>query len=240
MATGYYLQDNPNPNAAQYGWPRQRVSGAIGIHTAENNTCFNGPDPGDADVARFISKRTDFGSYHTLVDADSINPLIHPYWSAWADTTNNVHAMSVSAAVAANDWLKMAADRSRQVVINMAQAAANLSRTAVEYGLMDQMTPARKITPAEAIAGTKAGFYGHGETNPSTRYDPGKDFDWDLFLSTYASMIGGSFVPVGNITNTPSTPKEEGFLMALSDAQQKAVYDRIMGGIPAGAARTDK
>ncbi|MFJ7748722.1 hypothetical protein ACIQXM_02055 [Arthrobacter sp. NPDC097144] len=200
MATGYYLQDNPNPNAGQYGWPRNRVSGVVGIHTAENNTCFNGPDPGDADVARFIAGRSDFGSYHVLVDADSVTPLVHPSWAAWADTTNNAHAMSVSAAVAANDWLAMEETRRRQVVINMAAAAAELVQTAVRDGLLDSPTPARRITPAEAIAGSRAGFYGHGETNPSTRYDPGKDFDWNLFLTTYAGYIGGGIATVGDIT----------------------------------------
>ena len=186
MATGYYLQDNPNPNAGQFGWPRSRVSGVVGIHTAENNTCFAGPDPGDADVARFIANRSDFGSYHTLVDSDSITPLVHPSWSAWADTTNNAHAMSVSAAVRANDWLQMEVNRRRQVVINMASAAAELVKTAVREGLLATPTPARRINSSEAVSGSRAGFYGHGETNPGTRYDPGKDFDWDLFLASYA------------------------------------------------------
>lgn len=238
MATGYYVQDHQNPNTpAQYGWPRNRVSGVVGIHTAENNTCFNGPDRGDVDVADFIANRGDFGSYHVLVDADSINPLIHPYWSAWADTTNNAHAMSVSAAVAANDWLKMDVDRRRAVVINMAFGAAQLVQTAVDEGLLAVATPARRITAAEAISGSRAGFYGHGETNPGTRYDPGKDFDWNLFLTTYASAIRGeASVQDGSAQST----KKAGFLMALTDAQQKEVYDRIMGGLPAGAARTDK
>ncbi len=203
MATGYYLQDNPNPYTPQYGWPRSRVSGVVGVHTAENNTCFNGPDTGDVDVAGFISRRTDYGSYHVLVDADSVNPLIHPSWAAWADTTNNAHGMSVSAAVRANDWLAMAPDRRRQVVINLAYGAADLVKTAVRDGLLDSPTPARRITASEAISGSRAGFYGHGETNPGTRYDPGKDFDWNLFLSTYEAAIGGNgIIPVGNITPT--------------------------------------
>lgn len=203
MATGYYLQDNPNPYTPQYGWPRNRVSGVVGVHTAENNTCFNGPDTGDVDVASFISRRTDYGSYHVLVDADSVNPLIHPSWAAWADTTNNAHGMSVSAAVRANDWLAMAPDRRRQVVINLAYGAADLVKTAVRDGLLDSPTPARRITASEAISGSRAGFYGHGDTNPGTRYDPGKDFDWNLFLSTYEAAIGGNgIIPVGNITPT--------------------------------------
>lgn len=192
MATGYYLVDNPNPVTAQYGWPRSRVSGVIGIHTAENNTCFGGPDPGDTDVAGFISRRTDYGSYHTLCDADSRNPLVPPAYAAWADTTNNAHAMSVSAAVRANDWAELGEERSRAVLLQMAYAAAELTWTAVEQGLQSEVTPARRISAAEAISGSRAGFYGHGETNPGTRYDPGAGFDWDTFLDFYQTIIDGN------------------------------------------------
>lgn len=191
MATGYYLHDNPNPVAAQFGWLRTSVSGVIGVHTAENNTCFNGPDPGDRDVAGFISRRTDFGSYHTLVDVDSINQLIHPRWAAWADTTNNAHAMSVSAAVRANDWNALSPERRRAVHVNLGTAAAWLVKDALAAGLLGQAPPAQRITAQQAISGSRMGFYGHGETNPGTRYDPGKDFDWNLFLSSYSAAMGG-------------------------------------------------
>lgn len=200
MATGYYLMDNPNPYTPQWGWERSRVSGVIGIHTAESNTCFNGPDPGDANTANFIRTRTDYGSYHSLTDADSIMQLVHPRQAAWADTTNNAHAMSVSSAIRANDWPHMSAERKRAFVQNMATAAAWLSRDAVNAGLMDNMTPARRITAAEAISGSRAGFYGHGETNPSTRYDPGAGFPWQMFLEMYEAAIGGNgIIPVGSV-----------------------------------------
>ncbi|HEX9230040.1 MAG TPA: hypothetical protein VF885_25860, partial [Arthrobacter sp.] len=70
--------------------------------------------------------------------------------------------------------------------------------------------PARRITPAEAIAGTRAGFYGHGETNPGRRYDPGQNFDWDLFLQTYAAAVSGSaaIAPQGNTTPTKEKESE--------------------------------
>ncbi|WP_341394075.1 hypothetical protein [Arthrobacter sp. G119Y2] len=200
MATGYYLQDNPNPHAAQFGWPRTRVSGVIGVHTAENNTCFNGPDNGDLSVGEFVTGRRDFGSYHSAADVDSWRRWVHPGYSAWADTTNNAHAMSVSATVRANDWLALKEDRRRAVVVNLAEAAADLALVAVRDGLLDRVPPAQRISKAEAIAGTRMGFYGHGETNPGTRYDPGKDFDWTLFLNSYNTFVGGGIVPVGTIT----------------------------------------
>lgn len=36
-----------------------------------------------------------------------------------------------------------------------------------------------------------------------TRYDPGKDFDWDLFLNSFSTFVAGGIVPLGNITARP-------------------------------------
>lgn len=193
----YYLHDNPNPNTPQFGWARSRVSGVIGVHTAENQTDYDGPDPGAEAVAGFISTRTDYGSYHSLADADSRIRLVHPSYAAWADTTNNAHAMSVSGALQAARWRDLTPERAAAVIRNMAYAAAELVQDAIAAGLLASPPPAVRISAAEAVAGTRAGFYGHGETNPGTRYDPGQHFDWDLFLTSYAAAVGG-VVPLGS------------------------------------------
>lgn len=206
---GYYLQDNPNKSFGQFGWPRTKVSGAIGVHTAENNTDFDGADPGAEDVASWLTRRADPGSYHAIADADSRIKLIHPRYAAWADTTNNAHAMSVSGAMQAARWRELSPARAAAITRNMAYAAAELVQDAIDAGLLSAPVPARRITAAEAVAGTRAGFYGHGETNPGRRYDPGQNFDWDLFLQTYASAVGGH-AAAGIITpQSTTTPPEE-------------------------------
>lgn len=196
----YYLQDNPNLNFAQFGWPRTKVSGVIGVHTTESGVVPAGPDGGAENTAAFIQRRTDPGSYHCMGDADSRMKLVHPRYAAWADTTNNAHAMSVSGAMNAARWRDLTPERAAAIVRNMAYAAADLVRDALAAGLLDAPVPARRITAAEAIAGTRPGFYGHGETNPLTRYDPGQNFDWDLFLKTYATAVGGGLAAQGTIT----------------------------------------
>lgn len=202
MATGYFLQDWPN-KLLQYGWPRKRVSGVVGVHTAENNTDFGGPDPGAEDVAGYLLRRDSHGSYHALADADSRIKLVHPSYAAWADTTNNAHALSVSGALQAARWRELTPDRAAAVTRQMAYAAAELVQDALAAGLLDAPVPARRITAAEAVAGSRPGFYGHGETNPATRYDPGQHFNWELFLATYASAVGGGLNYQG------STPEKE-------------------------------
>lgn len=199
MATGYALQDIPNTRQPQFGWPRNRVSGVIGVHTTENITDLEGSDQNAENCLNFLRTRTDHGSYHSLADFDSIIPLVHPGWATWADTTNNTHAMSVSGALQAARWRDLSQARADQIVANMALAAANLSLTAFREGYMDQPTPARRISAADAKSGRIPGFYGHGETNPGTRYDPGAHFNWDLFLEQYAVAVnGGSIITVGN------------------------------------------
>lgn len=194
----YYLQNHPNPNTPQYGWERAKLdspgvhlSGVIGVHTSEAITDFEGIDNNAENNAAFLGRRTDYGSYHTTADADSIVPLVHPRYAAWADTTNNPHAMSVSGCLQAARWLEMTPERRRAVVVNMGVAAARMVLTAVADGYLAAPAPAVRISPSEAINGSRAGFYGHGETNPGTRYDPGAHFDWNLFLSAYAEAVGG-------------------------------------------------
>ncbi len=41
----------------------------------------------------------------------------------------------------------------------------------------------------------------------------------------------------GAPTSPAPQPQKDGFLMALSDSQQQEIYDRVMGGIPAGSAK---
>ena len=213
----YYLEDHPNLSLAQFGWPRTRVSGVIGVHTTESGVYFDGPDPGVENTAAYIGRRTNHGSYHVMGDADSRLKMVRPRYAAWADTTNNAHAMSVAGAMDAARWRDLSPERAAAITRNMGIAAAELVQDAIADGLLDSPPPARRITAAEAIAGTKPGFYGHGETNPGTRYDPGQNFDWDLFLSTYAAAIGGTI-------NYQSTSNQEGFLMALTDKQQEDLH----------------
>lgn len=89
----------------------------------------------------------------------------------------------------------------------------------------------------------------------STGNSSGPHVHWEAFID-YAEGLypAGTFygrvnpldyfktanvVPVANTGGKGSTTlKQEGFLMALTDEQQQNLYNRIMGGIPAGPART--
>ncbi|UXE04763.1 endolysin [Arthrobacter phage Shambre1] len=233
MSTGFYLQDNPNVNWPQYGWerakvgqPGQQLSGVMGVHTTENITDFAGPDYNAEDVAKFISQRDSWGGYHVVSDYDSIVLLVHPKYAAWADTTNNAHALSVSGSLQAARWLEMTPERRRQVVTNMGKAAAQIVLIAVRDGYLAAPIPARRISAAQAIAGTAQGFYGHGETNPGTRYDPGANFDWGLFLASYAAAVGGGALTSQSSTTTADKENDVKAYKRITVAKRTALGNK--------------
>lgn len=205
-----YLIDNP-PVRSQFRSPRrERPSGVVVVHSAENVPDAVAPDLGAEGVARFISARTTPGSYHDLADSDSIIQLVRYGDEAFQDGTgSNPHAYSVSAAVQAAKWPTMPADWTAATVRNMAAAAARYAKwLQANYGIT---IPARRITRAQSDARVP-GFISHAERDPERRTDPGKDFPWDVFLATYADLT------------------EPGrFLMALDDNEQAELLARVRG-----------
>lgn len=113
MTTGFTLLDEPQTcGVAQYRRPRrQAVSGCVDVHTAESVRDDVGPDTGAENVTGFILRRCDHGSYHVLVDRDSVVHLAPDDAETWhvAATAangygNNSHAWGISAACSATDW----------------------------------------------------------------------------------------------------------------------------------------
>jgi murein DD-endopeptidase MepM/ murein hydrolase activator NlpD len=175
---------------AQYGAVRRNgetPSGVVGVHTAENRPDMNGIDTGAEDVAQFILTRSDHGSYHDLVDADSILHMAPYIAEVWGAPAINNHGYHVSAAVKENEWKLIPKARRDNIVKNMAVAVADYAQWLEEnFGIL---IPAKRITAVQA-RNKVPGFVSHHELDPGRRFDPGVDFDWDLFLSTFAKLRG--------------------------------------------------
>lgn len=197
------LELNPQ-KTLQYGAVRRNgatPSGVVGVHTAENDIDLDGVDLGAENVARFILTRSDYGSYHDLVDADSILRLVPYIAEAWGAPAINNHGYHVSAAVRAGLWDTIPKPRRDNIVKNMAIAAVDYAEWLEEhYGII---IPARRLTKAEAEA-LKPGFVAHGDLDPGRRSDPGAKFDWDLFLQTFADLRG---LKVGSDVKQPKPSK---------------------------------
>lgn len=208
-----YLQDNP-PARAQYRAKRRaRPTGCTVVHTAESVLDSVGPDTGAENVAGFIRRRTDAGSYHDLVDSDSNIQLV-PYGAeAYQDGTgSNPWALSISFALSAKDWPKLSVERRDAFLRQGAVAFRRQQAWLRAKGY--PMTPLRRITHAQSEAGV-AGFIAHGERDPARRSDPGAAFPWARFLELCADASAAS--------TTPPT-REDWFNMA-TPADLQAVVD---------------
>jgi hypothetical protein len=183
-----YLDDHP-PARRQFYCPRRdgtQPSGVVVVHDAENATDTVGPDSGAEAVARFIETRDTPGSYHDLVDSDSIIQLVRYECEAFHDATGtNRHSYGVSGAYRHSDWLTLPQARRDGFVLNMASAAARYARW-----LRDRrgiVIPPKRIS-VTAARNRVPGFISHAELDPARRTDPGPHFPWDQFLAHFARL----------------------------------------------------
>lgn len=206
-----YLDDNP-PATQQFRCPRNAsLSGIIGVHTAESHADTDGPDSGAENTAGFIRRRSGYGSYHYLVDSDSIINLVELDCVAYHMATHglNEHTIGISAAVQAHEWETYSDDYVNEVIHNMAVAAARSARHIKKRTGIT--VPAKRISLSQALNG-EPGFLAHGDADPDRRTDPGPRFDWNLFLNLYAALMAGELPDVGGSTMswdedlTPGTP----------------------------------
>lgn len=189
MATGFYLLDNEQPNTQQWGYPRRgaTLSGTCIVHTAECAADIEGPDGAAEGTAHFINGRSDYGSYHTLVDSDSIIEMVPYEYEAWQDSQTNPWAVGISAAVQADLWHAIPADRKDRIYRNLAWAAADFVSYMATKGIT---VPLRRITGQQA-RDRVPGFCAHGDSGID-RHDPGTEFDWALFFKYTAAQLAGN------------------------------------------------
>jgi hypothetical protein len=176
-----YLQLH-KPKRSQYRAPRRsRPTGLTVIHTAESVMDAVGPDTGAEQVAAFIAGRSDPGSYHDLVDADSALQLVPYTAEAYQDGTgSNPYALSISFACRTTDWTRMTPQKRAGFLRMGALAFARQQAWLKANG--HKTTPLRRISRAESAGGV-AGFIPHGDRDPDRRTDPGKHFPWAEFFA---------------------------------------------------------
>lgn len=202
---GYILVDHPNPYTAQGGWPRRggaKLSGTCIMHTSEGNW-----RAGVVGLTRLLQNRVDHGSYHVGVDWDEIAWYYPWEWEAWQDSETNNWAVGISAACKTSDWLTMPEDIVEGFYRNLAVAAADF----VLYmkNVYNVTVPLERIS-GEQARNRKPGFCAHGDSGVA-RSDPGRDFNWERFFRYTKEKLDGKV----------------GFLMALSDEQQRLLYRQV-------------
>jgi len=227
---GVFLEDNP-PARRQFRTARRAtVTGAIVLHTAENNTDTSLPDGGAEAVASFISRRTDApGSYHSIVDADSIVRLGKYEWEMFHEGTGgNRWSLGLSFACQASQWPTLPEAWFTGALRNGAKEAASMARWV--HSTVGVTIPAARIT-AEEYRASGAGFVGHRELDPGRRSDPGSEFPWGEFLAMFAAEMA----PTTPAPTEPPPPAHRQFHQAMSDVDE--LYRAYRGARPSLAER---
>lgn len=181
-----YLQQNRTARS-QFRAPRRaKPTGLVVAHTAENVMDSVGPDTGAENVAAFICRRTDPGSYHDLVDSDSPIHLVDYAHEAFQDGTgSNPYALSLSFALKASDWPRLSSKQRDAFLTQGARAFHRQQAWLAANGY--PLTPLRRVTRAQSSAGM-AGFISHAERDPARRKDPGASFPWARFFAIAADL----------------------------------------------------
>lgn len=182
---GYYLYDNP-PARSQYGRRTEPVR-IIVLHTTQARPDFVGTDNNAEGTAKYISTRSTPGCYHTIVDRDSIvpmaDPAIHQVWGARYGV--NAYAAHVSMSTRAEDFLdndgwQIGGHPRSEYFLACAEICA---RWCVQFGI-----PPVKLDRVTAMNGGR-GITSHAIIDPTRRYDPGFDDEWEPFLEVVRDRI---------------------------------------------------
>lgn len=197
-----YLRTNP-PARAQYRSPRRaRPTGCVVVHTAESALDLIGPDSGAENVAAFIRRRTDPGSYHDLVDSDSAIQLVRYEDEAFQDGTgSNPWALSLSFALRGTDWPRLTTARRDAYLEQGAVAVARQQQWLRAHGY--PTSPLRRIDRPQSERGV-AGYIGHGERDPGRRTDPGTAFPWVRFFQVCTVAVTAPHPAPATAVATPS------------------------------------
>ena len=195
---GFWLVDRP-PAQRQFKDRGKTPKPVIVLHTAESGTHFgDSQDPKAQAVAGFIERRTSYGSYHIIVDKDSIIPLVPYGKKAYGDATgSNSWAFHVSVAMNADDWPKLSTAE-RDAYLETLVEACNMINRWLESKNLPKVASVR-LNKKGSNSAKASGFISHGDRDPGRRHDPGDAFPWDLFLQRYSGTAGAEMP-----TTTPS------------------------------------
>lgn len=199
-----YLDVHPPRRDQFYRTRANPIRAQIVLHTAENVPGFKSTDQSAEDVASFIANRSDAGSYHSLVDSDSIVHVGEYGWTMFHVGVAGVNSrtLGLSFACRTSDWVAMEWDRVVRFLKNGAAEARRMSAwLQATYRL--EVAP-RHLTPVEFNRG-ESGFIFHAQLDPKRRSDPGREFPMSTFLTYYV----GTTDPVQKETPMASDPHQK-------------------------------
>lgn len=202
---GFYLLDNPP--ASQQFWPSRNngLSGGVVIHTTEGA----GGATSAENTAGFISRRTDPGSYHCIVDSepDAAVLLMPDDYTAFGVAASGYNSRCWMIAIAAPSAALDANSPYTQIEID------NMAREIVAFWQRNGIDPASAANFIGEDVKNRPGLAHHGDVQPWDRSDAWsrRDDRWvfdSLLLQAIERHSGAAPVaPPIPTTPTPVPPQ---------------------------------
>jgi hypothetical protein len=204
---GYYLLDNPPASPQFYPSRNSTPTWAIGVHTSEGPT-----GPGTArNLAGFIARRSDPGSYACIVDSEETDVLVPPDYTTFSVSASGYNSRT---------WHICLAGRSADLSPDDANTQAMIARAGEAIRALWAFLGIDLAANAQWI-GTDAlnrpGLFCHGDVQPWDRSDA-----W----SRHPDRAALDQLLVEAIVGTPTpSPEEDDVKDALiRDPRDGAVY----------------
>ena len=158
---GYYLLDNPPASPQFYPSRNNGLSGGVVIHTTEGA----GGDTAAENTAGFISRRSDPGSYHMIVDTDSSVAMMPDDYVAFGVAAPGFNSKC---------WMIAIAARSSDLNPDDPRTQAEVDRMGAEIAAFWQRNGINIAEASQFIGeGVKdrPGLAHHGDVQPADRSD---------------------------------------------------------------------
>ena len=202
---GYYLLDNPPASPQFYTSRNSTPTWAIGVHTSEGST-----GPGSArNLAAFIARRSDPGSYACIVDSEETVVLVPPSFTTFSVAASNYNSRT---------WHICLAGRSAELSPDDANTQAMIARAgeAIRALWAFLNIPSSNAQWIGTDALNRPGLFCHGDVQPWDRSDA-----W----STHPDRARLDQLLVDAINTPTPSPEEDDVKDALiRDPRDGAVY----------------
>ncbi len=162
----YFLLDNPPAQQQFYSSRPRPMSGGVLIHTTESIMDNVGPDTGAENVASYIARRQEYGSYHCIVDSDSVVNLLPDTYVAYHCGAGGYNGVTWGISFACrttdldpnSDWTRKAMRFAAEQIVGFWR------RNGFDPAVANRFIPAIQTQ-------TMAGMSTHGEAQPADRSD---------------------------------------------------------------------
>lgn len=163
--TDYFLLDHPPASRQFFSSRANAATGAVGVHTTEGVLDRIAPDTGAENVAGFISRRSDPGSYAEILDTDSVVPMVPDDYTTFSVAQSGYNSRTWNIALACRADELDPDDPTTQLLI--ARLGERI-RAYWERNGFDPVACARWVGTG-GLSGP--GLFNHGDVQPQDRSD---------------------------------------------------------------------